>query len=319
MKIFFPDIHPSLTSSFAKAFSELGYTLVLPSEDYKITFRPPNDPFVWDEKWNEERVKSELSFANVILVDNQSLYEVIPDVIFVSAYENQFEVLNVIYPRLQKRSKLAFFSGNDYWRGAYPTREIKNYLCADFYGHELAKSEGINHLYYRPWIDYDQFTFEGVSDSNIIGVYIGRYAELFPEQYRESKVLAQMTPFANHIFHTESPKSETAKTMAESSATLHIKPAEGYGYAIAESMARGRPVFLSRNLSNKRSFLQWAHEGESAFFIDSVDEYKEKLTKLLEDKELRHTVQSRAASLIREKINNEEQTEALRVFLETLV
>ena len=319
VKIFFPDIHITLTRNFGKALEEIGYELVIPSKDYKVTQYPPQK-WVWNESHDEESLIKHDFGDNTILVNNDQLMEIKPDVIFVSAFENQFEVINVIWQQAKNwGAKLAFYSGNDYWESAYPWDIIKNYLPADNLAASICKEKGVHHHHYRPWVDYEMFSYEGPSQSNKVGTYICDYKNNFSEDFEIYNTIKNNTSnFIDYILCEHATKKETADIMNESAFTLHVKRLEGYGFAIIESMARGRPVFFLDQLTANKSFLQWSELGTTAFSFHNGLSYDDQAKKILEDEEYRAEVQQSCAKRIRELVNNEEQNEKLKNFLNNL-
>ena len=183
MNIFFPDTHITLAKNMARAFKELGHSIVIPSKDYRITKRPPQN-WIWNDSHSTESIKAHGFPDSTKLVDNEELYDLKPEVIFVTAFENQFEVLEVIWPKAKEwGAKLVFYSGNDYWDTAYPWDMIENYLPADQLASSICKKRAVHHFHYRPWIDYDMFSFDGTSDGNSVGSYICGYADNFPQDF----------------------------------------------------------------------------------------------------------------------------------------
>ena len=118
------------------------------------------------------------------------------------------------------------------------------------------------------------------------------------------------------IYEEEFKKRAVAdrKALAE----ILLKQAEGFGYAIIESMACGRPVFLYRKFAKGKRYLGWSEEGRTAFFFGSQDEFDQKMRHWVEDAEFRHGVQADCAARIRELISNEDQAEILGSFLHNL-
>jgi hypothetical protein len=320
MNILWPDMHKNLTNGISEALSLLGHTLILPSSDYKITHRAPSQftQFVWNEEWTQKAADSFFDKKNVKVLNKEEILDLKPEIIFIPNFESQFEILNEIWPHLKDKSKLAFYSGNDYWDGAYPFYLSQNYLCADYTGYILSNKYKLNYLYYKPWVDYNRCTFDGPSDTNIIGIYISEYEKNFNKELLYSKELEQLTPYIQYHYHTNSTKQELTKSLKESIATQHIKGLEGYGMAIIESMACGKPVFLHRQLSQNKSLLQWSIENTTALFFETPGEYYAKLKALVDSKDYRHFLQTTTASVIRQIINNEEETKKLNNFLNNL-
>ena len=321
MNILWPDIHKNLTKNIAKALYKLNHTLILPSNEYVPTNLPPKqfNQWAWNTTWTQEKADIEFEYKNVKVLNKQQILDLKPEIIFITSFESQFEILNEIWPHLKDNSKLACYSGNDYWDGAYPFYIIKNYLCADYVGFCLANKYKVNHLYYKPWVDYDRCTFDGPTDGNIIGIYISEYEKNFNQEYNMSKSLQQITPEIDYHYHTSSSQEELTKTLKSSIATQHIKHLEGYGIAVIESMACGRPVFMHRQMAKNKSLMNWSIENVTALFFESEYEYIAKLKALYDSKEYRHFLQYTTANVIRQIIDNNIETEKLGHFLNNLV
>ena len=321
MNILWPDIHKNLTKNIAKALYKLNHTLILPSNEYIPTNLPPKqfNQWAWNTTWTQEKADIEFEYKNVKVLNKQQILDLKPEIIFITSFESQFEILNEIWPHLKDNSKLACYSGNDYWDGAYPFYIIKNYLCADYVGFCLANKYKVNHLYYKPWVDYDRCTFDGPTDGNIIGIYISEYEKNFNQEYNMSKSLQQITPEIDYHYHTSSSQEELTKTLKSSIATQHIKHLEGYGIAVIESMACGRPVFMHRQMAKNKSLMNWSIENVTALFFESEYEYIAKLKALYDSKEYRHFLQYTTANVIRQIIDNNIETEKLGHFLNNLV
>lgn len=313
-------MHRSLTRSIAQAFDKLNYTLILPSCDYKITHHPPPQfsQFVWATDWTQQKADQFFQTKNVKVLSKNDILDLKPDVIFISNFESQFEIMQDLWPKLKNKSKLACYSGNDYWDGAYPLNTIKNYLCADYTGYLLSNKYKLHYLYYKPWVFYDELIFDGPKDGNTIGIYISDYEKNFKREFDYSLFLKEKTPFINYKYHTRSNRDEILSTLKDSIATQHIKGLEGYGIAIIESMACGNPVFMHRHLSKNKSLQQWSLENKTAFFFDSDEEYISKLKALIESSDYRHYIQHTTARTIRHIIDNEKETENLKLFMEGL-
>jgi hypothetical protein len=319
MNIFFPDIHITLTRNTAVALSKLGHSMVLPSKDYEITRFPPQN-WIWNDSYSKDSIEKCGFPPETKVVNKEELFDLKPEVIFVTAFENQFEVLDVIWPKAKEwGAKLVFYSGNDYWDTAYPWNIIENYLPADKLAASICEQKGTHYLHYKPWVDYKMFSFDGVSDSNLIGTYIDEYKNNFPEDFKIYETIKQHTSnFAEYKSCEGVSKEITAEVMNESCFTLHVKKLEGYGFAIIESMARGRPVFFWDPQTANKSYLQWSVLETTAFSFLNSQSYEDQAKKMILDEEYRHSTQTKCASKIREIIDNEEQNEKLNTFLNNL-
>lgn len=322
MRILFPDIHLTLTKNFAISMQKLGHEVIVPSKEYKPTYypRPPINHFVWNKSWTQELLDSKINLPNIKVLSKQEILDIKPDIIFVTAFENQEEIIKEIYSKAKAwGAKLVYYSGNDYWDGAYDKQYLKNYLCADKTGLMIAQKLGINYLSYKPYVDFDMFSFAGVSDGNLIGTYIGEYNKIFPQDFIMYLEYQKAVNGARFKFHSKSTKEQTAECMKESIATLHIKHCEGYGYALIEAMGRGRPAFLYKPFAVGKMYEEWAKEGETALYFSSKEEFSEKMGRILNDSDYRHNLQINCAKKIRELIDNDKMNKKLEEFFSKLI
>jgi len=107
--------------------------------------------------------------------------------------------------------------------------------------------------------------------------------------------------------------------MQHSMATAHLKHAEGYGYTILESLSSGRPVLLFTPYTIDRSYTKWCLPNKSALYFNTAEEYFGHVNRLLSDEDFRCELQESTAKTVREIVNNEEQGEILKRFLENLI
>ena len=132
-------------------------------------------------------------------------------------------------------------------------------------------------------------------------------------------MLQEKFDFMDLEIHSQSTKEETSRCMKESIATLHVKHLEGYGFAIIESMAKGRPVFLHKKFAQGKSYLNWAIENATSLYFGDNKELKSKMKSIIECQEYRHWLQEHCSKAIRSLINNTEQTNNLKTFLNNLI
>jgi hypothetical protein len=322
MNILWPEMHIYLTQNMASAFKKMGHTLIIPSEEYKPTHHVPwqtkDSMWAWNTYWTQEKVTKEIG-SNVLALSKEEILDIKPEIIFLTCVESQPEILNELYPHLKNHSKLVAYSGNDYWDGAYDFSMIRNYLCADYTGFLLSLKYKLNYLYYKPEVNYDFFKYQGVSDGNIFGSYINNYQAGFPNDYDFCFKLMESIKEINFQPCDKCAREEMLKNLKNSIATVHIKRLEGYGYSVIESLAAGRPVFLTRPYSQNKSLQQWCIENKTAFFFDTPEEFKMKALRFIEDKDFRHSTQEQCAKTIREIINNDLEFEKLKNFIDNLV
>lgn len=311
MRIFMSDMHNTIPFSFGKAFNEIGHELLLAGhsfqkhDTYKINY---------GRKWTQGEADNGLRMSNVHIVEVEELFDNPPDIIMIMCDMVETDVLK-IWSELKTRSKLVYYSGND--NQPYNFNILQNLLAADQATYDRAIRVGKHVLKYWPWIDYESFRYEGPSDSRIVRTYIHNYPRLFRVGHQIATQAMQTVTDIEWEVIDNTPKNKTPQLMRDSVATLHIKELEGYGYAIIESLACGRPVILYKPFTRNRTFMNWCIDEQTAIIFNSVPDFKERITQYMKD-DVRVAMQEKCQTVIRQKINNQEQTANLKQFLENL-
>lgn len=308
------DMHSRIPFSFAKAFEKFGADLLLASH----SFNEDPDKIAYGRKWSQQEIDTEIGLKNVYACDADQLFDNPPDVFMIMCYEQQADQLR-IYEKIKEKSKLVFYSGNDNTGNYFNKQYCSNLIAADISSYAGARARGVNTIYYFPYIDYETFSYAGESDSNIMRSYINSYKRLFPGGYEISlKISEMMAPDMLWESVSDVHVSAIPDLMASSCLTLHNKELEGYGYAVIESMARGRPVCMYRQFSRNRSMENWCIEDQTAIMFDHVNQVIPKLKRYISDAEYRHLFQRSAAATIRSIIDNDRETQKLKDFMESL-
>ena len=302
------------------ALNALGYKMIIPSKDYKPTYYGHTRKWCWNDSYTQEFADKNYEYKNVLVLNKEEILDIKPEAICLSAFETQFELLYELLPKLPKSTKVFAFSGNDYAHPTwYPFYYLKNYLYGDLSAHEECQKHGIpNTLYYRPYLPTHIYKPSNSKRELVVSNFTCDFQRNFPDCYNFVKLLESQNPEVKHVYCDNRSNREVLDIMQSSLASISAKPAEGIGFSIIESMACGTPVFLHRELSKRRSYTQWAIEGETAFYISSPTEYRAKLKALIDSPDYRNWVHWNCAQKIREYINNEDQTLALGKFLENL-
>ncbi len=320
MQIFFPDIHYALTNYFAKACEKLGHTILVPSKEWKVSYypKPPVNHFVWNETLDEKVLIEKKYNTNIKTISKQEFFDFKPEIIFVTAYENQFEVINELWSKQNWGAKLCFYSGNDYWKGAYPLEYLKNYLAADLTGISIAEENKINYLKYIPYFDENEYQFTGVNDSNIFITAIGEYPKLFRNDFIYYQELKASTGYINYQLHTKSKLEAVLQSLRGCCASLHIKHAEGMGLFVCSSILFGRPPFLYKPFSQGKRYQEFLIDGISAVYFSDKHEYIDKSYKFINDKEYKFKLQESTAKFAKEYFDNRKNLIELNQFLNNL-
>lgn len=314
MKLFFPPMHNTVEYSFAKALQSFGVKMLLPDHSFEGHIH-------YGRKWTSEAVKNEMPDN----VSSISYYDLITNkdddiVILISCFEVQSDVIKNIWNVMGGRNKkIVHYSGNDNTFHHYDKRYVKNMLAADIGSYAAAYVSDYHVLNYYPWVNYEKFSYDGPSDSKVVRSFIHNYKNLFSEDFKlAEELMSRNCELADWELIDGKSKDETVPLMKDMMANLHIKHIEGYGFAILESLACGRPCLLYKPFAKDRSYTKWCIEDKSALYFESPEEFKSKLTKLVTDEEYRHSLQESTANTVRKVVNNEEQNNNLKLFFENL-
>jgi glycosyltransferase involved in cell wall biosynthesis len=318
MNVFIPNLHHVLTASLCRVFDQLGMTVLVPEVDdaaqRKLSkYRSPlAGAFDFRAALERERL------PNCRIVTLQALPDLDVGLVIVAGQGVQRSVLKHLMPLLERRHKtfLAFFCGNELPR--YRWDLVANLLCADErswqqFGHRVP-----NAARYYPWIDYGRFAWQGPSDARKLVTCIGDFETRYPRDAATARTIVGGIDALEHELIDKIPHDAVATRLRAAAASLHIKSDEGYGYAVIESLACGRPVIAPRRYVAGRAMARWCIDGESALLFDRIDEAQQQLRRFFADADFRHALQSSAAATVRRAIDNDEQREVLRRFLERL-
>jgi glycosyltransferase involved in cell wall biosynthesis len=222
-----------------------------------------------------------------------------------------------IYDKYGKKSKLVHYAGNNFV--PYDYNRVNNLLTTDEIIYQKAKINKKNSLIFFPWVDFDNdYRFEGISDSKNINSYILNYNKFFPDQYRQALRIKDIFCSSNYKinFIENAKETEVPNIMKNSFATLHIKPIEGYGFSIIESMAKGRPVILYKPYVEGRIYRHWAIDMETCIYFENEKQLLEKFEVYEKNYE---DMQKKCSFKIRSLLNYEKHNKNLATFLNNLV
>ncbi|TXN22693.1 glycosyltransferase [Methylobacterium sp. WL9] len=193
-------------------------------------------------------------------------------------------------------------------------------IAVDYPSYVRAQSFGIPSIHYWPWVDFDFWSPPKTEPETIlIRMFCNsldqRPAPL-PDMFRR---LVETQPEGVLENYEWLPPIAVRQLLNDASATLSIKPNEGYGYSVIESLACGRPVFVYRPFIKYQTYINWLIDDESCIFFDSDDEFKDKFERFIVDQAWRRHLQSGCAKLIRSKINNDFQNLQMQNFIISLL
>ena len=309
--VFFPDIHRRLPKSFAKSLEAHGFKILLPDNSFIPHIK------YW-KKWSKEELKNDYmkDVQNVDIISYDELTKKTIDIFFITCYEVQDDMLK-IYNNYGKNSKLVHYAGNNFV--PYDYNKIKNLITTDEIIFQKARINKKNALMFFPWVDFDNdYRFEETNNSKNINSYILNYKSFFPQQYQQAIEIKDIfkTKEYNVNFIENELETSIPQIMNNSFLTLHIKPIEGYGFSILESMAKGRPVILYKPYSENKIYRHWALDMQTCIYFDNNEELLKKFS--IYEKNYQE-IQFNCASKIRKLINLDKHSKNLASFLNNLV
>ena len=318
MNIFIPDLHSTLTYSFCKAFEGMGGVIYAPIPNKtNPTIMSGGEILLKsaaDFRWYGDHYK----IPNVRFVEMTDLPDIDIDVVIMADTPLQRSVWRYLLPLFSRRKQVyvVAFCGNEMPR--YRWDLVENLLCADEKTWHARGSRVPNAIRYFPHVDYDSCVFNGCSDSNTLITCINQFEKRYPQEAAWASQIIKRLPTVDHQIIGGLAPYEVATHIQSCAASLHIKHEEGYGYSVIESLAMGRPIIAPRQYIQGRTMARWCIHGESALLFNTTDEAVSLIRNFFEDAELRHRLQTKSAQLIRQVIDNEEQTLALKGFINRL-
>jgi hypothetical protein len=303
VRIFFQDIHGTLTESIAKVLDSFDAVLLLGDESFL--------PF-FDRGVRHTRESIKARGPNVRLISLGELSDDPPDIVMMACHHVEAGIIKNIWPRRRHRSKLVIYEGNNYSPGRRYDL-VKYVVTSDRFTWKRCAGERRPLLFYPP-CDYHKFPWQGRSDSRRLGCYINKYPTLFPRDFAFSKGIQSSLGRKNIevSFHDFIPREQMPLVMKNSSGTMHIKSLEGYGFSIIESLASGRPVFLYEPYSLLKSYRNWCIAEKTAVYFNSRDELMGKLGRFFSDDDYRYRMQENAARTVRTLVDFQEQAENMK-------
>jgi hypothetical protein len=317
MKIFMPVVQPRRTRGFAESLNTIGWQLFIAGK----TFVPDvgrNLTYSTNE--------AELLFGpNVTAYEGNDIFDDPPDVV-VNGREDCEDKLLRLSQQLSdiKVCVVCFYSGN--FHSGFNWSAYAGGFCTDKASYLVSRVHRTPCIMFRPMFSFDSFPYrkQPATDSLVLRSYIQSFADRFTTAYeiyrRSAQALNERTGGRVTIENVEYRSlAEVNRLMIESSATLHIKDQEGFGWSVLESMAVGRPVILHRGLSKHMALEEWAVDSKTAVYFDTVDELGNIVDRFLADPTHLHALQEETAMTIRQIYRPEQSAKELGKFLENIV
>lgn len=312
MKVFQPCVHPERTAGLAGALAMSGLKLGVCGKTFSENVGPTN-------RYTEPDLSAR-GWHNVFLYEEDQIVSDPPDIVIVGREDAQRDIHRLIDKLSHKKFiSIIGYSGN--FHSNFDFAKLDGMICTDLATLHISRYHGVPALSFQPFFDFDAWPFSGFDQRKGLRLYsfINNFHERYPVG---SKIFEQ----ARERFHSDDQdgvqvvnysgrsKPEVQNLMAASSALLHIKDQEGWGWSILEMLSIGRPAIVHSHLASKMAYQRWCVEGVSAFYFSTLRELGEIISRL-SDADYRHSLQARTASFIRERINNAHSATELAEFL----
>ena len=310
--LFFADMHRRMPRAFAEATKKDGWHILLPDHSFegKLSY--------W-RKWSQQEIDNNdyIANKNIRSISYNDFIRNPPSVVMISCWEVQEDVLKLYDQLDNSKTKLVHYAGNNYV--PYDWDRLKNLITTDTIIFQKSALRNKNTLFYLPWVDFENdYKFEKTNNTKIINSYILNYAKNFPDALalaKQAKIALENSGFEVNFIENAN-ENEIPALMNESFATLHIKPIEGYGFSIIESMAKGRPVILFEPYSEQKTYKFWSKDMQSCIYFKNINELEQKIGEYHKNYE---QLQVECSQKVRQIINNDIQNDRLINFLNKLV
>lgn len=317
LRIFMPVAHGRRALGVAGSLRRVGMTMVI--NDETATLGPTGDG-----RFSLERARAAFG-ENLEVYGREDALARPPDVMVVGRRDYEpamFELwrrLNAIRPVV-----LCGYSG--VFQAPYAFDRYHGILATDVATRILARTQGIPALKFFPDFAFDAYPYvqEPPTDRVILRSYTNHLAKRFPFAHAFhaecSAVLKEHFGDRVQVENVQGvPRQRTRELMRDSTATLHIKDQEGFGWSIVESLSTGRPVISQTGLSRNMAYLEWTADSARALEFDAPADLVAIVARLLEDQAWRSTLQRDAAETIRQSYDPAVHADALGEFLSALV
>jgi hypothetical protein len=320
MRAFFANMHPSFSHSLNIMLQRGGYEVLTPNQD-----------FVDDMKLSQV---GEGQYTNITTIDlpnaqqisHEEYLDLKPEIVFLLCIEQELgRWWQLVYDPRDPKPTVIHYAGND--GTPYRPERVQWLIAADTTTlRRIAPAPGRG-LEFYPILPFDEWPHDkdrALHCPHVIRSYVVGLVKHWPRgnyEFHELKQYLQDIKNPPKLENMERLSRDEVRTaMRNSMATLHFKDAEGYGYAVIESLALGVPVIAPRWLVSGRTMERFIKHGHSGWLVDTAYDALSIIQTLdsMDSELLKHFSQT-SAEHIRSIINEEEQITKLHEFLQKAV
>lgn len=317
LRIFMPVPHGRRALGVAGSLRRIGMTMVV--SDETASLGPAGDA-----RFSLERARSAFG-ENLEVFGGADALARPPDVMVVGRPDYEPAMFD-LWRRLNKHHPVVLCAYSGVFQAAFAFRRYSGIIATDVATRILARSFGVPALKFFPDFAFDAYPYvpEPPSDRIILRSYTNHLAKRFPlaHAFHEECRALLKERFGDRV-RVENvegvQRQRVRELMAESTATLHIKDEEGFGWSIVESLSTGRPVISQAGLSRNMTYNEWVADDAKALTFDKPADLVRIVARLIDDRAWRSALQRDAAETIRRRYDPAAHAEALGEFLAALV
>jgi hypothetical protein len=317
LRIFMPVAHGRRALGVAGSLRRIGMTMVV--NDETASLGPTTDG-----RYSAERARDTLG-PDVEVVGGEDILARPPDVMIVGRRDHE-PAMYELWRRLNEIRPVVFCAYSGVYQAPYTFRRYHGIIATDVATRIVARTHGIPALKFFPDFAFDEYSYvpELPSGRVVLRSYTNHLAKRFPFAHRFHAVCAEALAarFGDRVTVENVQgvsRQRTRELMVESTATLHIKDQEGFGWSVVESLATGRPVISQAGLSRNMAYLEWTGEAARDLVFVTPDGLVRIVERLQDDLDWRARLQREAAETIRQRYDPAAHAEALGEFLTALV
>lgn len=315
--IYMPCVQARRTAGFAASLRRIGWHLMLsgPTNKWKWHF---------EQVYTAEAAKAKFG-PNVGVYEGTDLDAALPTVMIVGREDNQTS-MRVLWETIYRRKPAILLGYSGVVQSNFDYQGLHGVIATDLPSRLMARANERPSLRFRPYFDFDRHPPAPVNPTErvVLRSYINGLDQRFPMSARLLRDMASALQqhFGDRVLieNVSGLSLELAHMkMRESTATLHIKDEEGFGWSLVESLAFGRPIICQSGLSKNMAFLELGKIGESIFTFRDAEQLTLIVGKFLTEHAFVRQSQEFAASYIRREYRADDFAHELKKFIDALL
>lgn len=314
MNAFFANMHPSFSHSLTTMLTRCGHHVFTPDEQFAKAIRLCDNNHKMDYKnidWHKPEGAQTIS--------QEGFKKLKMDVVFLLCIEQELGHFWEHVAGHPDKPVVVHYAGND--SVPYNPHRVRHLVAAD--ATTLQRINPPHWLYFYPILPFEQFPYLGderAEDADPeVSSFVVAMEEHWPRAKAEFSQLADLMreglPQVSLTNYGGLTRPEVKATQARSLLTLHFKDAEGYGYAVLESLAQGVPVLAPRWLTQGRTLSKFIIDGETGWIVDNPHQAYDIIQWMYKDREYLGKIGRQAAAHVRQVIDEEAQVANFGKFL----